>query len=69
MGKNRIRNVYVSINTSYTETNQHFKFTAALTKVSNFVLDGSHLHAIIYFYCMFIISTYAKVKPLLKDLA
>ena len=70
MGKNRARNVYMSIDTSYTETDQHlFKFTVALTKVNNFVLDASHIHVIIYFYYMVIALTHAKVKQLLKDLA
>lgn len=63
--------MYVRMSTypSYTETNKHlFKFTAALTKVNNFMLDASHIHIIVYFYCMVITLTHAKVKPLLKDL-
>lgn len=57
----------MSIYTSYTEINQHFfKFLAALTEVNNFMLDASYTHLIIYFYCMIIILTHAKVKPILK---
>lgn len=66
MGKNRVSNIIYTYTSNTERKQQFFKCTTDLTKANNFMLDSSNIHIIIYFYCMVITLTYAKLNPLLK---